>query len=368
MRFAPAVILILSPCLASAYSVLTHEAVIDSAWKDSLKPVLLQRFPNATPDQLREAHAYAYGGVIIQDMGYYPSGSHLFSDLTHYVKSGKFITNMIDQAANLNDYAFALGALAHFSGDGQGHSIAVNPSVPMLYPKLARKYGPVMTYEENPTAHLRTEFAFDVLQVARGYYAPPAYHDFIGFQVSYPALERAFETTYCIRLEDTFKNIQHSLNTYRHTVSGLIPEATRVAWAMKKKDLQTHTPGLVRGKFIYNISRASYEKEWGKDYERPGPGARFLAFLLRILPHIGPLRTLSFKVPTPQAESLFMKSFDAALDNYRTLLKAAANKSLTLPEMNFDTGQPEQPGTYRLADQARAQLMQLRAKSTLTCQ
>ena len=197
---------------------------------------------------------------------------------------------------------------------------------------------------------------------------PQAYHDFIGFQVSYPALERAFETTYCIRLEDTFKNIQHSLNTYRHTVSGIVPEATKAAWVMKKKDLQQHTPGLVRRKFLYNIDRASYEKEWGKDYDRPGLGARILALILRILPHIGPLKTLSFKVPTPASESLFMKSFDAALDNYRTLLKAAATNTLKLPEMNFDTGQPAQPGTYRLADEARAQLTQLRGKSTLTCQ
>lgn len=367
MRFGYVALLLLTPCLASAYSVLTHEAVIDSAWDDSLKPLLLQRYPDSTADQLREAQAYAYGGAIIQDMGYYPSGSHLFSDLTHYIKSGDFITNMIDQASTLDEYAFALGALAHFSGDDQGHSLAVNPSVPMLYPKLARKYGPVMTYEQNPTAHLRTEFAFDVLQVARGYYAPQAYHDFIGFQVSYPALERAFETTYCIRLEDTFKNIQHSLNTYRHTVSGLIPKATKVAWVMKKKELQQHTPGVVRRKFIYNITRASYEKEWGKDYDRPSLGERTLAFILRIIPHVGPLRALSFKVPTPASESLFMKGFDATLDNYRTLLKAVGTNTLKLPEMNFDTGQPTQAGTYRLADEARAQLAQVRVKSTLTC-
>ena len=172
MRLGPVAILLLTPCLGPAYSVLTHEAVIDSAWDDALKPLLLSRFPNATAGQLREAHAYAYGGTIIQDMGYYPSGSHLFSDLTHYVKSGDFIANLINQATNLDEYAFALGALAHFAGDDLGHSIAVNPSVPLLYPKLARKYGPVMTYEDDPTAHLRTEFAFDVLQVARGYYAP----------------------------------------------------------------------------------------------------------------------------------------------------------------------------------------------------
>ena len=185
----------------SAYSVLTHEAIIDSSWPKDLRPLLLKRFPNATDDQLREAHAYAYGGAIIQDMGYYPFGSKLFSDLVHYTRSGDFVIALVKDAQEedpkdpqaLNDYAFALGALAHYAADNQGHPVAVNRTVPLVYPKLKAKFGPEITYEDNPSAHLKTEFGFDVIEVARGQYANDAYHDFIGFKVAKPLLERAFE-------------------------------------------------------------------------------------------------------------------------------------------------------------------------------
>ena len=167
---------------ASAYSVLSHEAIIDVAWKDNIRPLLLSRFPNASPDDLRNARAYAYGGAIIQDLGYYPFGDKFFSDLLHYVRSGDFIENLLSEAQDLNEYAFALGALAHYSADDHGHPVAVNRAVAMMFPKLEKKFGPVVTYEDSPAAHLKVEFSFDVIQVAQGHYAPESYHDFIGFQ------------------------------------------------------------------------------------------------------------------------------------------------------------------------------------------
>jgi hypothetical protein len=175
----------------AGYSVLTHEAIIDAAWKDGIEPLLLSRFPYATPEQLLQAHAYAYGGAIIQDMGYYPFGSQFFSDLTHYVRSGDFVLALIAESHDLNEYAFALGALAHYAADTTGHPLATNLSVAIMYPKLAKQYGPVITYDEKPSAHSQVEFGFDVDQVAEGNYAPRAYHDFIGFEVSKPVLERA---------------------------------------------------------------------------------------------------------------------------------------------------------------------------------
>src|SRR5580692_473177 len=114
------------PC--EAYSVLTHEEVVDLAWKDNFLPMLKQRFPAATDDDLKKAHAYAYGGSVMQDMGYYPFGNKFFSDLTHYVRSGDFIVNMIKEASDLDEYAFALGALAHYSADNCGHP-TVNQAV-----------------------------------------------------------------------------------------------------------------------------------------------------------------------------------------------------------------------------------------------
>src|SRR6185295_1517806 len=187
-------VLLTTPNLYS-YSVLTHEAIIDSAWTESIQPVLRQRFPQATAEELRKAHAFAYGGCIVQDMGYYPFGSHLFTDLTHYARSGDFVAAMLRDSKDLNEYAFALGSLAHYAADTNGHRLGINRAVPRLYPKLQRKYGNEVTYENDPAAHLKTEFAFDVVQVAKGRYAPEAYHDFIGFEVSKPLLEAAFKDT-----------------------------------------------------------------------------------------------------------------------------------------------------------------------------
>jgi len=339
-----------------AYSVLTHEAIIDSAWNPDIKPLLLRRFPNATEDDITAAHAYAYAGSIVQDMGYYPFGSKLFSDLLHYVRSGDFILNLIGESQDLNEYAFALGSLAHYAADTSGHSIAVNRAVPIEYPKLKRRYGNVVTYEDDPTAHMKVEFSFDVLQVARGTYAPKAYHDFIGFKVSKELLERAFKDTYGLELKDVFKSLDLAIGTYRHTVSAIIPEMTKVAWKLKKDDLIKAQPGMTRRKFVYNISRASYQKEWDGEYEKPGIGARIMAFFFRILPKVGPLKALSFHAPTPQTDQFFQASFNKTLDSYRGLLKEQNARQLQLANRDFDTGAVTRPGEYRLADKAYSKL------------
>lgn len=347
---------------ASSYAVLTHEAVIDSAWGQNIRPLLLARFPNATEDQLREAHGYAYGGCILQDMGYYPFGSKFFSDLLHYVRTGDFVTNLIRESRDLNEYAFALGSLAHYAADTEGHSIAVNHSVPVAYPRLRRKYGGVVTYEEDPAAHLKVEFGFDVLQVARGNYAPQSYHDFIGFQVSKDLLQRAFRDTYSIDLSDVFADIDLALGTYRRTVSRLLPSMTKAAWSARKKELKSGSPGITRRRFVYNMSRASYHRSWDRHYRQPGIGARILGFLIRILPKIGPLRALQFPIPTQQTERLFEMSFDRTLDMYRGLLAEQAHHRLSLSEEDLDTGKPTKPDEYRLADDTYAQLAILLAK------
>jgi hypothetical protein len=342
----------------SAYSVLTHQAIIDTAWDRSIKPLLLERYPNTTADGLREAHAHAYGGAIIQDMGYYPFGSHFFSDLVHYVRGGDFIESLLSEANDVNELAFALGALAHYSADENGHAIAINVVVPMLYPKLKQKYGDVVTYEDNPTAHLKTEFAFDVIEVAHQNYAPEAYHDFIGFKVSKPVLERAFVKTYGIELKDVFLSVDLALGTFRHTVGGLIPEMTKVAWETNKEQIMKSRPGTTREKFLYNLSRASYEKEWGNEYERPGICARILAFFFRLIPRFGPFKALGFHEPTPAAQKLFMESFNKTLSNYRLRLSALRSHArIQLPNTNLDTAKPATFGKYELADKAFAKLV-----------
>ena len=171
-----AVLLFCQP-VGRAYSVLTHQALVDSLWDNTIKTVLVKHFPNATEEELREAHGYTYGGCIIQDLGYYPFGSRFFSDLVHYVRSGDFLQALLDESRDLNEYAFALGAVSHYGADVEGHARGVNRAVPILYPELRRKFGNEVTFGEDPSSHLKTEFGFDVLQVARGHYPSKAYHD-----------------------------------------------------------------------------------------------------------------------------------------------------------------------------------------------
>jgi hypothetical protein len=341
---------------AFSYSVLTHEAIVDSAWDTSIKSLLLKRFPESTPEQLLEAHAYAYGGSIIQDMGYFPFGSKLFTDLAHYVRSGDFVLNLIRESQDLNEYAFSLGALAHYAADNDGHRMATNVAVPLLYPKLRLQFGDRVTYADDALSHVKTELAFDVLQVAQGHYAPESYHGFIGFQVARPVLERAFQDTYGMRLGEIFTSVSLALGSYRHAVSSTIPAMTRVAWQMKKSEIIKDTPGATKKKFLYNLSRASYRKEWGREYEQPGFRSRLLAFVLRFLP-LGHARALRFETPTPAVEKLFMASFNATLDRYRELLSALQADQLKLPNENFDVGEITAAGKYKLGDRAYAQLL-----------
>lgn len=348
--------------VAQAYSILAHEAIIDAGWDASIRPLLLQRFPNATREELKTAHGYAYGGAIIQDLGYYPHGSHFFSDLTHYCRTGDFILALLRDSQDLNGYAFALGALSHYAADNDGHKIGTNPSVPILYPKLRKKYGNFVTYEEDPLAHVKAEFGFDVLEVAQQRYAPDSYHDFIGFQVAAPLLEQAFRETYGLDLKSVLSNEDKVLGSYRHDVSQLIPKATRIAWTLKKDEITRDEPSMTKRKFLYNLSRASYEKNWGKEYQKPTFFERLLAFLYKLVPKFGPLKVLQLRTPTPQTERMFEASFNAALDRYKILLAQARTGTPDVPNDNFDTGGPTPPGVYFMNDNVRAKLIEELAK------
>lgn len=349
--------LLACPALLDAYAVLSHQAIIDAVWETNLKPLLKKRYPKATEEELSGAQAYAYGGAIIQDMGYYPYGSPFFSDLTHYVRSGDFIQALLRDSSDLNEYAFALGSLAHYAADNDGHRLATNVAVPMLYPKLGKKFGDHVAYEDDPLAHVKTEFGFDVLQVARGRYAPESYHDFIGFEVSQPLLDRAFRETYGVEVKEVLLDEDKALNSYRRDVSKLIPQATRIAWSLKEDEIKGDAHDITRKKFLYNLSRSNFEKEWGKEYERPSSKDRFLAFLYRIIPKFGPLRVLQFKNPTPETENLFEASFNATLDRYRLLLTEQAEGHLQLKNNNLDLGEQGEPGKYKLNDETQAKLL-----------
>ena len=347
----------MSPAPALAYSVLTHEQMIDLAWEQQLKPLLLSKYPDTTSDLLIEAHAYAYGGSVIQDIGYYPFGNKHFSELVHYVRSGDFVANMLKDAQDVNEYAFALGALAHYASDIEGHPY-VNRAVAIEYPKLEQRYGKSVTYEDNPKAHIRTEFGFDVAQVAKQRYAPQSYHDFIGFKVSKPVLERSFRETYGIELKDVFTTLDLAIGTYRRSVSTIIPEMTKAALLTKSNVNVKEKNDRAKRQYVYYLSRADYEKEWGKQYERPGFFARVLAFLFKLLPKVGPLKVVAFKTPSTQTEDMYLKSLDASIADYKKrLAEIASNDDPQLKDVNFDTGKPTAVGQYKLTDETYAYLL-----------
>jgi hypothetical protein len=339
---------------ACAYSVLSHEALVDAMWDVRLRAMLLERYPATSPDDLKRAHGFAYGGAIIQDLGYYPHGSAEFSDLTHYVRTGDFILALLHEAHDVNEFAFALGALSHYVGDLEGHREGTNVGEPILYPKLAKKFGPVITYEDNPSGHLKTEFGFDVLEVARGNFAPQSYHDFIGFYVAKDLVARAFQDTYGLDLSELFSNYDTAIASYRSAVSRTIPLATRVAWAQKKDEITHAQPGITHRRFVYIMKRSSYEREWGRRLQEPNCFEKFLALFLKIIPPIGPLQALKLKIPTPEVEHLFMTSFVSATSQYGDVLVSLKQKDLVLPDKNYDVGDFTPAGAYHLNDDTEA--------------
>ena len=345
------------PPPALSYAVLSHEAIIDAAWETHIKPLLLERYPQATEEDLSRAQAYAYGGAIIQDMGYYPYGSPFFSDLTHYVRSGDFIQALLRDAQDLTEYAFALGALAHYAADNEGHRIGTNRAVPILYPGLGKKYGEIVSYEDGKLAHVKTEFGFDVLEIAKERYAPEGYHDFIGFEVARRVLDQAFRETYGLELKSVLLDEDKALNSYRRDVSKLIPKATRIAWHLKKGEIKDDIPDATKKRFLYNLSRSNYESEWGKNYKKPSPGEVFLAFVYKLIPKFGPLKVLQFRTPTPETEHMFEASFNATLSRYRKLLAETEAGILKLENDNFDLGERTGPGKYGMNDDAHAVLL-----------
>jgi hypothetical protein len=350
------IVLLLLATGSSAYSVLTHEEIVDLLWTDQISPLLLKRFPTLTEEQLKLAHSYAYGGAVIQDLGYYPFGSVEFSNLVHYVRSGDFVRELLLQSQDANEYAFALGALAHYASDLAGHP-AVNAAVAIQYPKLRAKYGNSVKYAQDHTAHLKTEFGFDMVQVAKNRYASQQYHDFIGFEVSKPLLERTFPIVYGVELKDVLTHEDLAVGSYRFAVSRMIPQMTQIALRTHQKSMMKETPDFAKKKFLYRLSRSDYEKEWGKDYTKPDFGTRVWSVILRYMPKIGPFKALAFNNPTAQTEDLYFKSINTTVDQYRIYLKQVASASLDLPNSDFDTGKPTKASEYSLTDETYAKLL-----------
>jgi hypothetical protein len=357
MRFYRLLLLLLlvAPATpAAAYSVLTHQSIIDSTWTDCLLPLLRQRYPGATPDQLVEAKSYAYGGAIIQDMGYYPLGATLFTNLTHYVRSGDFVRNLLRQAHDRNEYAFALGALAHYASDNVGHPDATNLILPHVYPEKKAEFGPVVTYEQAPINHTEVDFSFDVVAIAAGRYRSQDYHKYIGFRVSKPLLERAFQQTYGLELGQVLFNVDAAIGAFRLAVNQLLPAVARAGWLSNRKEIRKASPRARRRDYVYHSSRRKLRKEFGDEYEWPGLGARMLSGLLNLLPKVGPLKPFAFKVPNAEDGARFRTSYQEARTRFMALARRQDPDTTAapsyLPNTNLDTGHPTRPTEYILAD------------------
>ncbi len=352
-----AIYLLLCPLPVFAYSVLTHEAIIDATWDKSIQPLLLEKFPGSTESQLKEAHAYAYGGCVAPDMGYYPFGSKLFTQLVHYVRTGDLVNNLLDEARDINEYAFALGFLCHYNADKYGHPIATNKCVPLVYPKDKEQFGSVVTYEQDPITHVRMEFGFDVIQTARGNYASEKYHDFIGFKVARPVLERAFLKTYGININDLFKDFSLSIETFRWIIKNFFPTITKAAWVSKRAEIRKSNPTITKKKFEYKMQKTNYYHEYGRKHEKPGFFPGVISVFVRILPKVGALKDLKIKIPGPDGEKLFIQSFDTVLVHFTSSLNRLHHNTTRYPNIDFDTGNDTSPGEYSLADATYIELL-----------
>lgn len=410
MRLAAKTMFVLAMVLflsgeAHAYSLMTHEQLIDLTWKDSIVPLLLSRYPNLTPAQLDEARAYAYGGCVIQDIGYYPFGDVNYSDLTHYVRSGDFVVNLFRNATNADELAFAVGALSHYIGDSVGHPLATNVAVPVEFPELAAKYGSNVNYAEGHHQHVQTEFAFDINEIAHHRMAPVHYLRHIGLGVPVQQVALAFYQTYGIREDFTGRRGRRiNVRAYRFAVRQFIP---RIAYAVTLLH-RSHEPADPDTPEAHQIeeetAQLAVENNWQAYRRKAGIGTYTLAGLLYILPKVGPLKMVAVKGPTAETEAEYLHSVAISVAALRRSLagftppgaprtpitgapapadgsektdvpapparpvtvslrpksegpKETRDPRHPLPNRDLDTGKVVQPGGYSLTDSTFAHLL-----------
>jgi hypothetical protein len=389
------------PRRAGAYSVLTHEQLIDLTWDSSIVPLLKSRYPGLTLAELEHARAYAYGGCVIQDIGYYPFGDKNFSDLTHYVRSGDFVVALFRNAGNADELAFAVGALSHYIGDSVGHSEATNLAVPVEFPKLRDKYGRTVSYAEGEHQHVQTEFAFDIDEIAHHRFAPVDYLRAVGFEVPTKQLALAFYQTYGIQISFTTTRHQRvNVGAYRWAVHRFIP---RIAYAttLLRRRHEAPDPGNDPDvqRLAAEVAAVAAKNDWDQFRKKPGPLTYTLAGVLFVLPKVGPIALTNVKGPTEATEHEYVHSVLDSTDALNHTLHRFTPPPATLPSAqlaavtdsakapapsdplpakpgsgqsvprgsadpnhpltnrDLDTGNPVKPAGYRLTDDTYAYLL-----------
>jgi hypothetical protein len=343
-----------------AYSVFTHEELVDLAWSDSIRPLLVAKFPGATEEQLREAHAYAYGGSAVQDMGYYPFGKEFFSNLTHYVRSGDFVAWLLSHARSLDEYAFAVGALSHYVGDSIGHSEAINRATAVAFPKLGKKFGSSVTYDESPHSHIRTEFAFDIAELSDGDFPSAAYLQYIGFKVPRKFLEEAFQQTYGFDIHEVLGRAHPAMRSYRTSVRSFIPAFAEAEVVLHRHQFPPHNDSEADRIFRERLAKTLYERKWKHTEKGPGIKAHLLAIVVLIIPKAGGISDLAIKIPNPDTYQMYQTSVNRAVDIFRDQLGKLRNTGddVRLANIDLDTGDHVKRGEYPLTDITYAQLLE----------
>ena len=364
----------------AAYSLLTHQQLIDLTWQDSIAPLLLSRYPNLTPADLDRARAYAYGGCVIQDMGYYPFGDEFFSNLTHYVRSGDLVVSLFRNARNANELAFAVGALSHYVGDSFGHSQATNRAVALQFPKLEARYGTNVNYAEGKHQHVQVEFAFDIDQIAKHRMAPLGYMRHIGIKVPVHQLALAFYETYGLTENfDVSKGRRFNIRGYRFATRTLIPRVAYAVTLLHRKQEPAEPDTADAQEIEKKAAAAATLYNWGAYRRKAGVETHLLAGLLFVLPKFGPLAMVAVKGPTAVSEADYMHSVVSTTnvlrerlalftsgEARRTLPASVTSSTATLgplnprhplPNRDLDTGQVVKPGGYSLTDETYADLL-----------
>ncbi len=341
-----------------AYSVQTHEQLIDLSWKATIEPFILRRFPHATAADLERAHAFAYGGCAIQDLGYYPGGHQFFSNLTHYVRSGDFVSYLFRHAQNPDELAFAIGALSHYVGDNVGHRLAVNPSVAVEFPNLGKRYGSAVTYDENPHAHVRTEFAFDINEISKHRMAPSAYLRHVGLKVPSRLLAEAFFDTYGLDFTEVIGKRRPVVRGYRFAVRSFLPRIAYAEAVLHRKSFPPDVDTPAFEAFKKNLASAEFEKNWNQYRKKAGVVTHLIAWAIFILPKIGPLSMLAIRGPQETTHERYIESVNESTNLMRRFLSDGGGPP-SPPNRDLDTGDMVHPGSYRLTDQTYAQLLEV---------
>ena len=388
---------------ADAYSLLTHEQLIDLTWQNSIVPLLLSRYPALTAAQLEEARAYAYGGCVIQDIGYYPFGDPRFSNLTHYVRSGDFVVNLLRNAQNADELAFAIGALSHYIGDSIGHATATNLAVPEDFPKLRRKYGLVVSYAEGRHQHVQTEFGFDINEVAHHRMAPLRFLRHVGLKVPVRQLALAYYQTYGLTEDfSVVKGRRFNVPGYRFATRTFIPRIAYAVTMLHRRHEPAEPENAEFRELVKEIDGADAENNWSAYRTKAGFETYALAAVLAVLPKVGPLSEVAVKDPSTTTEADYIHSLTVSLAVLRAMLarltppesrnpieSAAAPKAFSrrllaqmledpamsnvillrptdplhpLPNRDLDTGYVVQPGGYPLTDATYADLLRRLAR------